>query len=79
MSVTWWAIIILLLPFSGGLSFLALIVVMVFFKWKATIIAAPDPDRRTRVTANSSIDKTNKVLSEWAEEELGSKATPVSP
>lgn len=60
-----------------GLTFLALIVVVVFFKWKATIVVAPSPDGGgTKLTANGSHPETTKKLQKWVEAELGERATP---
>ena len=70
-------ILLFALP-SVGLSFVALILVLIFYKWKATIIAAPGPGGETRLTANSSIDTTRKTLQNWVEEELGDRAKPLT-
>jgi len=64
--------------FTVGLSLVALILVLVFFKWKATIIAAPGPGGETRLTANSPIEATRKTLQNWVEEELGDRAKPLT-
>jgi hypothetical protein len=58
-----------------GITFLALVVVLVFFKWKATITTAPGLEGGTHMTVNGSHPETTKTLQEWVEEELGEKAT----
>ena len=63
---------------SVGLSLVALILVLIFYKWKATIIAAPGPGGETRLTANSPQDGTRKTLQNWVEEELGDRAKPLT-
>ena len=59
-----------------GVTFLALVVILVFFKWKATIVAAPSTVGGTRLTANGSHPETTKKLQQWVAAELGERATP---
>jgi hypothetical protein len=70
-------LILLSALFTVGLSLVALVLVLIFFKWKATIIATVGPGGETRLTANSSKDKTRKTLQAWVEEELGERARPL--
>lgn len=71
-------LILLSALFTVGLSLVALVLVLIFFKWKATIVAAPGPGGETRLTANSSADQTRKTLRNWVEEELGERAKPLT-
>ena len=71
-------LILLSVLFTVGISLVVLFLVLIFFKWKATIIAAPGPGGETRLTANSSIEQTRKTLQNWVEEELGDRAKPLT-
>jgi len=73
--VTCLAIILSLGTF--GVTFLALVVMLVVFKWKATIITTPAVEGGTRLTVNGSHPETTKILQMWVEEDLRGKLRPV--
>jgi hypothetical protein len=70
-------LILLSALFTVGISLVALVLVLIFFKWKATVIATYAPSGETRLTANSNVDRTRKTLQAWVEEVLGERARPL--
>src|SRR3954468_12394874 len=71
-------VILLSALFTLGVSLVALVLVLILVKWKATVIVTPTPHLETRVTANSATEKTRKTLQAWVKEELGERARPRS-
>lgn len=59
---------------TAGISFLALILILVFVRWKATVVATPTAGGGTRLTMSGSAEGTKKALREWVEKDLGEKA-----
>ncbi len=73
-GVALWSLLTLL---TGGLAAIVFVLILVFGKWKATVIAVPIADGKTRLTASGSGKEITKTLQEWVREELGERAKPV--
>ncbi len=67
-------LILLSVLFTAGTSLAVL--VLVFYKWKATILAAPATGGQTRLTVSSPVDQTRQTLRGWVGEEMEDRARP---
>jgi hypothetical protein len=59
-----------------GIALVVLLVAYHLDKWRATIVAVPAADGRTRLTINGSHSQPRKSLEAWVKQEFGAQAVP---
>lgn len=63
--------------FTLGVLLLLVFLVFLLVKWRVTIVAAPAPDGRTRLTVSGSHPEPREHAKAWVSAAFGERATPI--